>query len=782
MANNHSGRGANRQGAVLLTVITVACFAAVLLTAIISFVNRSHTNAYNNYNSEQAYYIASSALGSIHDYFEADGDYSTLLAMADDNSGTGTTGTIKLGDNDISSLIPGGDCKVAVTWMGDAYIRVSVTGTCNGQYETLNAYYAVTPMNKPVKIKNALYAHSDSTFTMAASGQGAISTAGDISLAGGNGADFRGTLACGGDFFIENKLYWSNDPKQTTNSFVSVSGSIYTKNCGAEFSPVLSKTDDNASQYISVGKSFQNSQSISIGTAECAMDLYCNACYAGTAQNGDYYYNSSYSTNTGSSFVQYGNLYCYKITTDSDGNPISDYTDNGALIIGNLCNTFKVTGDVYAEGNIINRSQNADAVIDGTLYISPTTTITRAHNKSIVCDAISCDGLQLATIANWINDGTVKIVNPAGGYFTFSQLSSLPAEDLVKYVKSDAINPGTTTSRNYKPSTDFVESFSQDYEDSATFLNSTLNSAVKTQYEQAATKNLNSFPQSVNGGDITINVNQSCYIDDSLNFETGGKNYYIYIDVESMTTDCVIRLGHGNSNSVNLDNMIFIVKNGSRKADGTWLREPEHFVYFICENDETDQTPMTVNFGGCVIYDYNTYEKVVKNGYAINSAAVYNDDGTVSNYMNGNYDGTNIYTLNESRVFIMGNAYRDGDGNIVAYDTLNLASANNKNRANLPVCLEAIVYAPGAKVTVGNGGTSEFKYIDTPNSTTPHQFGYLSNQQVRVAVLGAIINENFSASLNTFGVCFVPPAPGSGVGSSDSTETTRVAFSHYESR
>lgn len=220
MANNHSGRGANRQGAVLLTVITVACFAAVLLTAIISFVNRSHTNAYNNYNSEQAYYIASSALGSIHDYFEADGDYSTLLAMADDNSGTGTTGTIKLGDNDISSLIPGGDCKVAVTWMGDAYIRVSVTGTCNGQYETLNAYYAVTPMNKPVKIKNALYAHSDSTFTMAASGQGAISTAGDISLAGGNGADFRGTLACGGDFFIENKLYWSMTlSRQLTASF-----------------------------------------------------------------------------------------------------------------------------------------------------------------------------------------------------------------------------------------------------------------------------------------------------------------------------------------------------------------------------------------------------------------------------------------------------------------------------------------------------------------------------------------------------------------------------------
>ena len=57
----------NKDGSVLLAVITIMSFAAVLSATAFSFVQQASNQSYRNYNEKQAYYTASTCLETFVD-------------------------------------------------------------------------------------------------------------------------------------------------------------------------------------------------------------------------------------------------------------------------------------------------------------------------------------------------------------------------------------------------------------------------------------------------------------------------------------------------------------------------------------------------------------------------------------------------------------------------------------------------------------------------------------------------------------------------------------------
>lgn len=773
MANNHSGHKSNRQGAVLMTVLTVACFAAILLTAVITFVKRAHTNAYNNYNSEQAYYIASSALGSIHDYFEeADGKYTKLIDMANANGKTGTDGTITLGDVAMSELVPGGDCTVNVSYMGDnAYIRVSVTGYCNGQCETINAYYTINNNSKPANIDNALYCNGESNFAMSCSSTGSITTGKDF-VAQSNNSSATGTIVTGGNFATRTTYHWTNDPNNTANSYIVAKGNFYINNSGCSFLPTLAKNEDNKAQFISIGGAFAPIQSVKIGTDSVKqMDLYCNACYLGGMDSSDPHYLSGDGKNS-MSLEMYGNMYCYKDDAYV-GKP-----ENGSFIIHNDATGMSLYGNLYVEG-IIKLETNHNVNVYGTLYIDPlNTTITTNSGHPITVDAISGNGLNATQVAQWINNGSLRIRKTPGVDGTYVTATDVTTDTEGKYVKQEAINHGTATSRSYKPEVDF-DNYKREYENTADFLNN--KDTVKALYNSAASKPISDYATSLTDSNLGITfthvVTDSCYIDTNSFPEPGGHTYYVLVDVDSAGKDVVLRLKPGvqwdGSNGISLENVVFVVKNGKPDSDGKIPASVKSFCYIIAEDSSST---MTVSLSKTIVVDYYTYKNVIKEGKAINLTTYLDDDGNIQNYISANsgytYNGSDygVYTPMPTRTYIMAN---EGD-------TITMGN-QTQNSDEVPLVCEAVVYAPNATIESSGYGSDKWVFLKDVNSTA---LGMLSdiNSDTRLACLGALICETFNGNSNTFGVSFVPPAPGSGVGASSSESTTKVEFSHYESR
>lgn len=810
MTVNERKRSSNRSGAVLLTVLTVACFAAVLLTAVISFVNRAHTNAYNNYNSEQAYYIASSALGSIHDYFEKDGmDYTTLLDMADANSGNGSQGTLKLQDGsgvyDLENLIPGSDCSVSVTRSGQGYIKVSVTGYCLGQAETINAYYSIMGLTNPATIDNVLYSNGSTGFGQSASSVGSLTTRSSYNTS--NNATAAGSVITGADFNVLTTYKWQTDPNNKAGSFVIAGHNFYINDGGdCTFEPANRKNDDNTSQYISVGGMFSPDKPITIGLAganEQYMDLYC----------------STVNLTGNSRLTTYGNVYCYKLS-DADWDKVHAHTDlsdyeknrcalqvstawdntlnknvvtgiitpltkdeNGDFIVYGSSNGFEINGDLYVEGDIrIMDGNDKPYSVNGTLYVDSATTISSSKSP-IICNAISGAGLDEETIYKWIDDGVLRIRMTAGSnnYWTVAQLRAMFPANRVQYIKKDGIVKGTVTSRNYKPSTDFGN-YERNYESTEDFLAG--NVEVKQKLDVAfnmpvgghAASSDNLFAANVTDDELGMHFD---YVIPSADVPTSScqltgsydqKN--ILIDMNKVTGDFVVELDKSLSfsNGVNI-----VIKNGEFDENtGKWVpgKEPDGFCYFIYDQDEPN---MTLN-GTVSVFDYYTYKYFMKEQYALNlTSKVNSDDGSIENYIFQKKDGSpykdaggntyGVYTPQPCRTYLM---LKNGD----TFNTGDIVG-------NCCGPLELIFYAPDGALNSSAFGLQTGKYY-RGNGTTIEGLSALGTD-ARLGILGAIIDEKFTGH-NTFGVEFVAPAPGSGVGTSGSESTTEIKFDHYESR
>lgn len=789
MTVNKRKRSSNQNGAVLITVLTVACFAAVLLTAVISFVNRAHTNAYNNYNSEQAYYIASSALGSIHDYFEKDGmDYTTLLSMADDNAGNGSSGTLKLYDGttayDIDSVIPGGDCTVSVTRSGQGYIKVSVTGYCLGQAETINAYYSIMELTNPATIDNVLYSNGSTGFGQSASSVGSLTTRSSYNTS--NNATAAGSVITGADFNVLTTYKWQTDPNNKAGSFVIVGHNFYINDNGdCTFEPANRKNDDNTSQYISVGGMFAPDKPITIGVAggnEQYMDLYC----------------STMNLTGNSKLVTYGNVYCYKLSHDewekvhshtnlkSDEESKCTITEdlNGDFIINGTSSGFEINGNLYVEGDIrIMDGNDKPYSVNGTLYVDPATTISSAKSP-IICNAISGANLDDATVYKWVEDGVLKIRKTAGSneYWTVAQLMAMFPANRAQYIKKDGIVKGTVTSRNYKPSTDFGN-YERNYESTEDFLagnveiQQKLDVAFYMPVGGASSYGPNLFSANVTDAELGMKFDYVIPRDDvptsSCQLAGSYNQVNILIDMNKVDGDFVVELDKSLSfsNGVNI-----VIKNGEFDENtGKWVpgKEPDGFCYFIYDQD--DPAPITLN-GTVSIFDYYTYKYFMKEQYALNlTSKVNSDDGSIENYIFQKKDGSpykdasgntyGVYTPQPCRTYLM----------LGKDDTFNTGDIVG----NCCGPLELIFYAPDGALNSSAFGLQTGKYY-RGNGTTIEGLSALGTD-ARLGILGAIIDEKFTGH-NTFGVEFVAPAPGSGVGTSGSNSTTEIKFDHYESR
>lgn len=795
MANN-SKRSSNRAGAVLITVLTVACFAAILLTAVLTFVKRAHTNAYNNYNSEQAYYIASSALGSVHDYFEQqkDQNYPDLVTYAEAN----TNGTITLGNSAIGSVIPGGDCKVNISKVNDGYIRLSVTGYYNGQAETINAYYAVTPGQKPPGIDNAFYSNGTASFNQQCTNTGSVTTGSTYYT--GNNSNSSGSIITGGDFIVDTKYSWSNDPNSLANSFIVAQGSLIQKNDNVSFVPTLPKKDDNISQFISLGGAYFGCNDVTIGgTSGNGMDLYCNALFVGPP-NG--YYANEYSSVSfpGASAILTvnGNVYCYKIE-DTDSRFYGNDQD-GDFIVTSGTGGVIINGDLFVEGdiNIGVGNLNGGFNVNGTLYVSPTTNITSGGVK-IKCDAISGDGLTFARVAQWMADGVLEIngVNTSTVVQEYNSNKTNPnLESILQMVfgtdkvRTDPINHGSASSRNYKPATKFEDNYAKTYETTPEFLANSQNSVINQKYIAANLTNMSVYKkENYHDNDLNLDVafyidgthdSGGCYIDATSvggnpNLFTEGNGKIIFVDMNQFSGDYVIRVkGMGSPRQFNMP--MIIVKNGERDAQGNITTQPEGCLYIISDNDMGDNLNIYVNSlgnTGAGLMDYYTYMYVVKQNRGINIAGFgSNGSGVVELNASSGYTGPDgqdhgVYTPVQTRSFIMLNPG----------DKITLSNYGSGS------VIEGVIYAPLAAIDAGTGyGSDKFYLLKDVNSTELKKFTLNGQDDIRMSVLGAIICED--ATLHqTFGVSFVPPSTDTKLGGDGSGEDVgSVTFSHYESR
>ncbi len=780
MANN-SKRNSNRAGAVLITVLTVACFAAILLTAVLTFVKRAHTNAFNNYNSEQAYYIASSALGSVHDYFEQEKtqNYPTLVSYAE----AGTEGTITLGNDAISSLIPGGDCKVNISKVNEGYIRLSVTGYYNGQAETINAYYAVTPGQKASGIDNALYSNGAANFNQQCSNTGSVTTGGDYNTT--NGSTSSGSVICGKDLNVLTGYHWKNDANGAANSYIVVGHNFNTNNGSFVVEPRFAKTEDNVTQFLSIGGRFWTSLETHIGLADKEFDVYCSTAKVT-------------STNV---FEMYGNLYVYKLDDfdkvhGSCGCGITA-DDMGDLELANQ-STLEIYGDVFVEGDVILSAVGNSRNIHGTLYVSPTTefkgTKPSLDQQKLTVDAISGDGLTTEKVRQWIN----------AGYLRINGVSGTTDADLAGKVLTDPINHGSASSRNHKPEVDFDPNYIKTYETTQEFLDNPDNATIKTKYQKALNTNLkdykNEFTDSELGikfdykvdGRLASDGGNGCMIDeatlegDGNKFANGGKR--VLVDMNQFTGDYVIRVKgvpmhvyewdpvYGNVDyDVNQMSMpTIIVKNGIRNDDGSWSStKSEGCLYIIA--DETSPN-MRYRFFKTGIMDYYTYKFLMKNDYGLNIGG-YGKDGNgvvelnaTSGYAAPNGSDHGVYTPDRTRIFLM---LKPGDS-MTAGETQDRANGNDP-------LIEAVVYAPQASCNISTYGCNDLLFLRDPGT---NQLSYLSVDQTyaRLTILGAIICETFTGD-EQFGVGFIPPSTDTNLGGGGAGQSVgSVKFSHYESR
>lgn len=779
MASFKLCKNSNKKGSTLLTVVVVSCFAAILIAAVLGFVGRAHKNAYINYNSEQAYYIATSALDSIHDYLEKDGsDYTTLLEMAQANGGKGSDATVKIGDLTIDDVIPGGECKVNVSYMGTAYIKVAVTGECNGQSKTVNAYYSVITNSVPAQIDNAIYADANISFSLSAENAGSVTSSGDYETS--NNAKSSGSVITDSDFVVRTAYTWTDDP-DGCGSFIVVGKNFLNENSGTTFYPSYSKVlEQNTSEFITVEGAFMPRQSMSIGTAPKVMDVYANSVYLGGAKNTNAYYadyvsalqgigKSDFNTNS-MSLTMFGNMYCYKMENATD--PNYGHADDGDFIINNDATSLNLTGDLYVEGDVVAMT-NHEVRIKGTLYLSDTSVITTMNNRGVICDAISFSTNTPEKVRQLIADNKVRIPEVAGGtdYYTVAEFEALmdstddaDKERLAQIVKTDAIVHTVSNSRSYKPSTDYND-YKREYETTAEFVEN--DNKIKNLYQNAlitTTNKISDFATTLadtgnTGTGLTFDyvIDQSyCLINKDQIDSLMGKN--ILVDMTKFNGDCVIVVDT-NKQERSLKNLNIVVKNQVKDANGDITTKAEGFCYIILAYDNDTSTTSKLNLDKVNIFDYCTYKNVIKDGKAVNLTSYVGADDEVINDIYTD----KVYTPNLGRIYLMIN---EGDKISFPQDT-----ASN-------LC-EAILYAPGVDVESEGCGHSGLKYLF--DATKPDVVSSFSNGK-RVCFLGAMICESFKDSRNTFGVAFSAPAPGSGVGASGSESATEVSFSHYESR
>lgn len=760
-------KNSNKNGSTLLTVVVVSCFAAILIAAALGFVQRAHKNAYINYNSEQAYYIATSALDSIHDYLEKDGaDYTTLLDMAGANGGAGSEGTIKIGDLMVEDLIPGGECKVNVSYMGTAYIKVAVTGACNGQEKTINAYYSVVTNSVPAQIDNAIYADASITFSLSAENAGSVTSNGEYRTS--NNSKSSGSIITDGNFHVNTSYTWTDDP-DGCGSFIVVGKNFLNENSGTTFYPSYSKVlEQNVSEFITIEGGFMPRQSMKVGTAPKVMDIYANSVYLGGAKNSNTYYDTALGGGPNSMQLEmFGNMYCYKIENATDDK--YGHADDGDFIVNNDATSMDLTGNMYVEGDIVAMT-NHDIRIKGTLFISDTTEITTMSNRGVICDSISFSTNSPQKVLDLIKNNKIRIPKVPGtsDYYTASEFQNLinstsdsDKARLAEIVKTDAIVHAVSNSRNYKPSTDYND-YKRDYQSTADFVKDS--STVKNFYQSAlvtSTNKISNFATKLNdsytGLEFEYVVDDNyCLIDNTQIDQLKQKD--ILVDMTQFSGDCVIVIDTNNQ-SRTLESLNIIIKNQVKADDGTVTTPAEGFCYIILAYDDNDSTTSQLNLQWVNIFDYCTYKNVIKDGKAINLTSYVGADDEVINDIYTNQ----IYTPNLGRTYLMIN---EGD---------KLTFPQNSSSY---IC-EAILYAPGVDVESQGCGHSGLKYLF--DATKQDVITGFSNDK-RVGFLGAMICESFKDVSNTFGVAFSAPAPGSGVGASGSEGKTKITFSHYESR
>ncbi len=771
MAETKQSRNSNKRGSTLLTVVTVSSFAAILIAAVLGFVSRAHKNAYDNHNSEQAYYIATSALDSIHDYLEKDGsDYTTLLSMAGANGGAGSNGTVKLGDLNMEDVIPGSECTVNVSYMGTAYIKVAVTGTCNGQSKTINAYYSVVTNSVPAQIDNAIYAEGDITFSLSAESAGAVTSQGNYKTS--NNSKASGSIVTDGDFIVDTSYTWTDDP-DGCGSFIVAGGNFYNNNSGTTFYPSFTKNEfQNTSEFIAIKGGFVPMQSMSIGTAAKVMDLYANSVYLGGAKSGDTFYKSGIGGVNSMSLVMFGNMYCYKIENSAD--PNFGHTDDGDFIVNNDATSLKLKGDMFVEGDI-RAMTNHEVRITGTLYISDTTTITTMNNRGVICDSISYSTNTAAKVLDMIKNNKIRIPKykdnaSCNEFYTAAEFETLMNSTLdadkariAEIVKTDAIVHTVSNNRNYMPSTDYND-YKRDYQSTKEFVENT--ATIKNLYNSAlstTTNKLNNFKLSSEMNDSELGLNFKYVINDNYCLVDNAdlsqsQNSNILVDMTQFTGDCVIVVNTENGTN-GFSNVNLIVKNEVRNDDGSVAQAGEGFCYIILAYDNDDSTSSELTMNKVNIYDYYTYKNVIKGGKAINLTTYIGANDEVINSITTD----KVWTPSLGRTYLMANVG----------DSVNF----NQNTSN-NLC-EAILYAPGVTIYDAGCGNSNLQYLF--DATKPDEVKKFTSDK-RVSFLGAMVCANYVGSSNTFAVAFSAPAPGSGVGASGSANKTLVTFSHYESR
>lgn len=811
----------NNDGAVLLTVLTVACFAAILLTAVLSFVGRAHTNAYNNYNSEQAYYIASSALGSIHDYFEeADGSYTQLMNMATANGNAGTSGTLKFSgssDNkEISDLISDSNCTVKVSRMGDGYIKVAVTGYCRGQAETINAYYTVEEEKSNGNIDNALYSDGSTSLDVCASSSGPFTSRDSYNIR--NNTVATGTVVAGFNFVTNANYTWKSDTTKNAKNYVIVGHNCLLNN-PVNFLPKDKKTadgttPDNTSQFIAVGGMFSvvngPTQIGDIGGKE--MDVYCN----------------NFSMSSNSAYTQYGNIYCYKMTedefkkvhslqtTDLTKNPCDcgtlDMSKNGKFTLKPESN-FIVDGSVYIDGEFdFAAKPQHETKISGDLYLGADTKI--IYNEStfyngtqsnvnfsarLTITKLHAPGLTYKDVATLVKHGVIRFegttedwaknIDPNAGDTVLSPILS-PYFDTVTFSNN------VPTSREAKPQTDFIDgNYQKSYEPTADYLSKHIE--VKTAFEVAANDPTkfdikNYF---VTGGHTESDLNNTSfdyYIDhsnDGVNAcvlsglnganRNSGQGATIFVDLDKIGADFVIVLKPQWGNSLtfeqNQGNPTIVVKNGEMDENGEWTKKPEHNLYIITAKDDAGYKITGQKFG---IFDYYTYKYVCIERRAINIAS-YIENGEQkgrvfasaadNEFTDKSGTAVGVYTPMPTRTYFM--LYNDKD-------ELHLEQGED----GTPIFIEATIYAPKSLIEIPDSyGSKQVYLLKDPDSKKVTFLDDADGTNARLSCLGAIVCSQFKCG-NQFGVSFVPPSPDAGIGGGSSSGGTKIEFSHYESR
>ena len=700
----------NKDGSVLLAVLTIMSFATILAATAFSFVSQASKQSYSNYNEKQAYYTASTCLETFVDSVLTPGStqWDTFVQVAQ----TGATSTpVDLGDM--------GTCEISIERpAGQSLIKITATATVNGKQESVVCYLKENTVQKTAKFTNAIELTGSNS-----AGYNNLNVIGD--MAGSNDSNeldmfysFDNNPVIYGQFFqygsIENHnhLDFQDSISGEGTSLTATQFINFTRNDTYVKSNIKKENNSN-SNYVNAGEAFTTNATHTIlgadsdidaatGIKTADIDLFAGGVVFGLQNESSAHtdsarlvaqrYNalavSGMVTNFGggNDYVQYGNVYCY---------------DNGGIMGGDMVvdsGSFKVYiyGDVYVEGDLY-ITTGAEFHVYGNLFVNGTITGTPTMHED--------------TKRTAAGQSTGKIYN--NGYGGAQPLSS----GVFTSVKSAR---GATPTLEYE-GTEYIY-----HAEDILISDDTNVSTISTKYKEVVNNKDAYYLSNYTGGDyegihFDKIITGNCYISKNDLNSFGGR-MSILVKVTEKLGDIIIVMENGLQFN---NGKKILVKNETKHLEASSSGKPS-FCYFTVDTYTPSATVTPVyatNPDGSVKLDSNGKKIVIDSnhsGFVTGATVETNSDFCILDYdtwKNSNVGvsvgGVSCGTkqLNLTGAPDTANSYSPGYGYIIY-----LLTEGTTIKSNNPALFEGTFYARQASLDVNNGFNVDF-YLGTVGGT-----------------------------------------------------------------